>query len=51
MEGHFETRAGAPLILFGIAGLRPKTHATTRSSIPKLGSLILTHDSDGEVRG
>jgi cytochrome d ubiquinol oxidase subunit I len=50
MEGHYETRRGAPLILFGI----PDDEAeTTRNAIeiPKLGSLILTHEWNGEVRG
>jgi cytochrome bd ubiquinol oxidase subunit I len=50
MEGHFETRRGAPLILFGV----PDDAAeTTRYAveIPNLGSLILTHDWDGEVKG
>jgi cytochrome bd ubiquinol oxidase subunit I len=50
MEGHYETRRGAPLILFGI----PDDDAeVTRYAveIPKLGSLILTHDPDGEVKG
>ena len=50
MEGHYETRRGAPLILFGI----PDDEAEqTRYAIeiPKLGSLILTHEWDGEVRG
>ncbi|MEQ8318706.1 MAG: cytochrome ubiquinol oxidase subunit I [Rhodospirillales bacterium] len=50
MEGHYETRKGAPLILFGI----PDDDAEeTRYAleIPKLGSLILTHELDGEVKG
>ena len=50
MEGHYETRRGAPLILFGI----PDDAAEeTRYAleIPKLGSLILTHDLDGELKG
>lgn len=50
MEGHYETRQGAPLILFGV----PDDAAeTTRYAleIPKLGSMILTHDWDGEVIG
>jgi len=50
MEGHFETRAGAPLILFGI----PDQEAgETRFAleIPKLGSLILQHDPDATVTG
>ncbi len=50
MEGHYETRSGAPLILFGIPDdeAMEVRHAV---EIPKLGSLILTHDLDGEVRG
>jgi cytochrome d ubiquinol oxidase subunit I len=51
MEGHFETHEnGAPLILFGI----PDDEAeVTRYAveIPKLGSLILTHDLNGRVQG
>jgi cytochrome bd ubiquinol oxidase subunit I len=50
MEGHYETHAGAPLILFG---LPDDAAETTRHAleIPRLGSLILTHSLDGEVRG
>ena len=50
MEGHFETQKGAPLILFGWPDMKAET---TRYAIeiPKLGSLILTHDWDGEVQG
>jgi len=50
MEGHFETRTGAPLILFGIPDMAAEE---TRYviEIPKLGSMILTHDWDGEVKG
>lgn len=50
MEGHYETRKGAPLILFGL----PDDDAEETKyavEIPKLGSLILTHDLDGEVQG
>ncbi|MEQ8505712.1 MAG: cytochrome ubiquinol oxidase subunit I [Rhodospirillales bacterium] len=50
MEGHYETRRGAPLILFGI----PDDEAETvhfAVEVPKLGSLILTHDWDGEIKG
>ncbi len=50
MEGHYDGRAGAPLILFGI----PDDEAeVTRYAleIPKLGSLILTHSLNGEVQG
>lgn len=50
MEGHFETRAGAPLILFGVPDVDA---AETKAAIgiPKLGSLILKHDADGVVTG
>ncbi len=50
MEGHYETRRGAPLILFGL----PDDEAETvryAIEIPNLGSVILTHEWDGEVRG
>jgi cytochrome bd ubiquinol oxidase subunit I len=50
MEGHFETRAGAPLVLFGWPDMEQETvHYAVE--IPKLGSLILTHDWNGTVRG
>lgn len=50
MEGHFETEAGAPLILFGWPDMEAET---TRYAveIPNLGGLILTHEWDGVVRG
>lgn len=50
MEGHFETRRGAPLYLFGWPDV---TAGKTRYAIaiPKLGSLILTHDLNGKVPG
>jgi cytochrome d ubiquinol oxidase subunit I len=50
MEGHFETHKGAPLILFGIPD---DTAETTHYAveIPKLGSLILAHDPDAEIKG
>jgi cytochrome bd ubiquinol oxidase subunit I len=50
MEGHYETRAGAPLILFG---LPDNETGVTRYAleIPKLGSFILTHDWNGTVKG
>ncbi|NBD95086.1 MAG: cytochrome ubiquinol oxidase subunit I [Gammaproteobacteria bacterium] len=50
MEGHWETKQGAPLILFGIPdGQAEKNHFEI--GIPRLGSLILTHSLDGEVQG
>src|SRR5499427_1852061 len=50
MEGHFETRRGQPLILVGWPDMVAET---TRYAleVPRLGSLILTHDWDGEVKG
>jgi cytochrome d ubiquinol oxidase subunit I len=50
LEGHFETRVGAPLILFGLPDL---TAGETRHAVevPRLGSLILTHSWDGVVKG
>lgn len=50
IEGHFETKAGQPLILFG----DPDTEAETVHNaieIPRLGSFVLTGDFDAEVRG
>jgi len=50
MEGHYDTHVGAPLILFGI----PDDEAEItryQIAIPKLGSLILTHSAEGEVKG
>ena len=50
MEGHFESQNGAPLILFGWPDVESKqVHAEV--SIPKLGSLILTHDPNGFIKG
>lgn len=50
MEGLWDTQRGAPLLLFG---LPDQVHETTRSpiEIPKLSSLILTHDLNGTVKG
>ncbi|XOV80556.1 MAG: cytochrome ubiquinol oxidase subunit I [Aestuariibacter sp.] len=50
MEGIWETEKGAPLLLFAIPD------ESTRSNhfevaIPKLASLILTHNVDGEIQG
>ena len=50
MEGLWETRQGAPLVLFGWPDQEKET---TRYAIeiPKISSLILTHDLNGEVKG
>lgn len=50
MEGHFETHSGAPLILFGIPNAAQE-RIDASIAIPKLGSLILTHDAEGVVKG
>jgi len=50
MEGHFETRKGAPLILFGLPDMEDE-ETKYALEIPKLGSMILTHDWEGEVKG
>jgi cytochrome bd ubiquinol oxidase subunit I len=50
MEGHWETRRGAPLILFGWPDMTAE-RTLYEVAIPKLGSLILTHHWDGEVEG
>src|SRR3569832_570611 len=50
MEGHFETRAGAPLILFGLPDMEAET---TRYviEIPKLSSHNHTHNQNGVIKG
>ncbi len=50
MEGHFDSHAGAPLILFGVPN-SDEERVDAKIAIPKLGSLILTHDADGVVKG
>ena len=50
MEGVWDTVRGAPLLLFAIPD------SATRSNhyeikVPKLASLILTHELDGEIKG
>ncbi|MFC7331542.1 cytochrome ubiquinol oxidase subunit I [Rhodocista pekingensis] len=50
MEGHWETRAGAPLILFALPDQEAETNRFS-IEVPNLGSLILTHDWNGVVTG
>ena len=50
MEGHYETYKGAPLILFGFPDDEAEKSWFT-VEISKLGSKILTHHWDGEVKG
>ncbi|RDD63050.1 cytochrome ubiquinol oxidase subunit I [Ferruginivarius sediminum] len=50
MEGHWETKTGAPLILFAVPDQEAQTNHF-EIGIPNLGSLILTHEWNGEVHG
>ena len=50
MEGHFETQSGAPLILFGLPN-QEERRVDYEIAVPRLGSLILTHEWDGTIRG
>jgi cytochrome d ubiquinol oxidase subunit I len=50
MEGHWETRQGAPLLLFGMPDMQ-REETRWAVEVPRLGSLILTHDWNGTVRG
>jgi cytochrome d ubiquinol oxidase subunit I len=50
MEGHFETQRGQPLILSAGPTCSPRRRATP-SRCRRLGSYILTHDWNGEVKG
>ena len=50
MEGVWETERGAPLTLFGFPDEEARTtHLAVK--VPKLASLILTHEWDGELKG
>ena len=50
IEGVWETERGAPLLLFAIPdAAERKNHFEI--GIPKVASLILTHEADGEIRG
>lgn len=50
IEGHWETHRGAPLILFAIPDEKNETNHY-EVSVPKLGSLIITHEMNGEIKG
>ncbi|RAK57584.1 cytochrome ubiquinol oxidase subunit I [Phenylobacterium deserti] len=50
IEGHWETRRGAPLILFAVPN-ESEERNDFEIAVPKLGSIILTHDPNGEIRG
>ncbi len=50
MEGLWHTEKGAPLLLFALPNEAMKRNDAA-IAIPRLASLILTHDSEGEIRG
>jgi cytochrome bd ubiquinol oxidase subunit I len=50
MEGVWQTERGAPLLLFAVPDEAERRNHL-EIGIPKLASLILTHDADGEIRG
>jgi len=50
MEGHWETHRGAPMILFGIPN-EEKEANDYEIAIPKLGSLVVAHDLNAEIKG
>jgi len=50
MEGIWETTRGAPLLLFAIPDDAARTNRF-ELAVPKLASLILRHDTEGELKG
>ena len=50
MEGVWETERGAPLLLFAWPD-EAKRSNRFEIAVPKLASLILTHDLEGEIKG
>jgi cytochrome d ubiquinol oxidase subunit I len=50
MEGVWDTERGAPLLLFAVPDGQARTNHY-EIAIPRLASLILTHDPDGEIKG
>jgi cytochrome d ubiquinol oxidase subunit I len=50
IEGHWETVRGAPAIVFAWPDQRAEVNRY-QVAIPHLGSLILTHEWNGEIRG
>ena len=50
MEGVWDTERGAPLLLFAVPNkVQRLNHFEIK--VPKLASLILTHDANGEIKG
>jgi cytochrome d ubiquinol oxidase subunit I len=50
MEALWHTERGAPLVLFAVPNEQTRRNDYA-VEVPKLASLILTHDADGEVKG
>jgi cytochrome bd ubiquinol oxidase subunit I len=50
MEGIWDTEKGAPLVLFALPDKETRSNLYA-IEIPKLASLILTHDPNGELKG
>lgn len=50
MEGIWETQKGAPAIVFAIPDQKERVNKA-EIAIPKLASLYLTHDINGEIKG
>jgi cytochrome d ubiquinol oxidase subunit I len=50
MEALWQTQRGAPLVLFALPNAETR-HNDYAIEVPKLASLILKHDPDGEVKG
>jgi len=50
MEALWKTERGAPLVLFAVPNAETRRNDFA-IEVPKLASLILTHDLDGEVKG
>lgn len=50
MEGIWETQKGAPLLLFAIPDEETRSNHL-EIGVPKLASVILTHDAEGEIKG
>jgi cytochrome bd ubiquinol oxidase subunit I len=50
MEGIWETERGAPVLLFGMPNEKTRSNDYA-IGIPKVASLILTHELDGEIKG
>ena len=50
MEGVWDTERGVPLLLFALPDDQARKNRF-EIAIPKLASLILTHEADGEIKG